>query len=136
MRFANTLSGALSRLFAMERRFSRDEGLKVEYTKFMKTYLELGHMERIPDNEVEPTSGSVFYLPHHAVVTNKIRVVFDGSYKDVNNCSLNEYLHVETPLQRNLINVCLRFHLHRFVFCADIVKMFRQIWVDPKHRNI
>ncbi|XP_055906208.1 uncharacterized protein LOC129941556 [Eupeodes corollae] len=115
--------------------FSRDKDLKVEYCKFMQTYLNLGHMERIPDEKIEPTSGSVFYLPHHAVITNKICVVFDGSHKDTKNCSLNEMLHIGTPLQRNLVNVCIRFRLHRFVFCADIVKMFRQIWVHPKHRD-
>ncbi|XP_055856101.1 uncharacterized protein LOC129919272 [Episyrphus balteatus] len=135
VKFANTISGALSRLFAMERRFCRDKDLKREYCKFMQTYLDLGHMERIPDNEIEPTSGSVFYLPHHAVITNKIRVVFDGSHKDTKNSCLNDMLHVGTPLQRNLINVCIRFRVHRFVFCADIVKMFRQIWVHPKHRD-
>lgn len=123
VKFANTVSGALSRLFAMERRFARDKNLKVEYCKFMQTYLDLGHMERIPHDEIEPTSGSVFYLPHHAVITNKIRVVFDGSHKDIKNCSLNEMLHVGTPLQRNLVNVCIRFRFHRFVFCADIVKI-------------
>ncbi|XP_055910537.1 uncharacterized protein LOC129944900 [Eupeodes corollae] len=135
VKFANSISGALSRLLAMERRFSRDKDLQVEYCKFMQTYLNLGHMERIPDEKIEPTSGSVFYLPHHAVITNKIRVVFDGSHKDTKNCSLNEMLHIGTPLQRNLVNVCIRFRLHRFVFCADIVKMFRQIWVHPKHRD-
>ncbi|XP_055838373.1 uncharacterized protein LOC129906582 [Episyrphus balteatus] len=133
--FSNTLPGALSRLFAMERRFARQEKLRLDYCSFMKTYQELGHMERIPESEIEPTSGNTFYLPHHAVVTNKLRVVFDGSHKDASGTSLNEMLHIGPPLQRNLINVCLRFRIHQYVFCADIVKMFRQIWVDKKHRD-
>ncbi|XP_055905950.1 uncharacterized protein LOC129941360 [Eupeodes corollae] len=133
--FRNTLSGALSRLFAMERRFSHQENLRLEYCRFMEIYQELGHMESIPEREIEPTSGKIFYLPHHAVVTNKLRVVFDESHKDANGTSLNEMLHIGPPLQRNLINVCLRFRVPRYVFCADIIKMFRQIWVDKKHRD-
>ncbi|XP_055908277.1 uncharacterized protein LOC129943083 [Eupeodes corollae] len=133
--FGNTLSGALSRLFAMERRFARQDDLRLEYSRFMKAYQDLGHMERIPEHEIEPSSGKTFYLPHHAVVTNKLRVVFDGSHKDGKGNSLNEMLHTGPPLQRNLINVCLRFRIHKYVFCSDIVKMFRQIWIDTKHRD-
>ncbi|XP_055859438.1 uncharacterized protein LOC129921565 [Episyrphus balteatus] len=122
-------------LFAMERRFARQEKLRLDYCSFMKTYQELGHMERIPESEIVSTSGNTFYLPHNAVVTNKLRVVFDGPHKDASGASLNEMLHIGPPLQRNLINVCLRFRVHQYVFCADIVKMFRQIWVDKKHRD-
>ncbi|XP_055916090.1 uncharacterized protein LOC129948955 [Eupeodes corollae] len=133
--FSNTLSGALSRLFSMERRFARQPNLRFEYCCFMRAYLQLGHMEKIPEAEIEPSSGKVYYLPHHAVVTNKLRVVFDGSHRDGKGVSLNEVLHVGPPLQRNLINVCLRFRVHKYVFGADIVKMFRQIWIDPNHRD-
>ncbi|XP_068149527.1 uncharacterized protein [Drosophila tropicalis] len=76
-----------------------------------------------------------FYLPHHPVIGAKLRVMFDGSFQDRDGRSLNDSLHIGPCIQRNLFKVCLRFLMHRFVFSADIVKMFRQISVTPEHQN-
>ncbi|XP_070072192.1 uncharacterized protein [Drosophila takahashii] len=59
----------------------------------------------------------------------------DGSFEDVNGHALNDALHFGLSIRRNLFHVCFRFRMYKFVFSADIVKMFRQIWVAPKHRN-
>jgi hypothetical protein len=60
----------------------------------MTEYLQLGHMEPVQSN-LPDNPKHVFYLPHHAVITEgpntqKIRVVFDGYSKSVNGISLNE----------------------------------------------
>ncbi|GFX83899.1 integrase catalytic domain-containing protein [Trichonephila clavipes] len=50
----------------------------------MNDYLKLGHMELIPENEIDVPVSSNFYLPHHPVPNkngDKFRVVFDGSAK-------------------------------------------------------
>ncbi|XP_068140065.1 uncharacterized protein [Drosophila tropicalis] len=39
-------------------------------------------------------------------------------------------------IQRDPFAVCLRFRMFKFVFSADIVKMFRHISVNKKHRDI
>ncbi|XP_070851548.1 uncharacterized protein [Drosophila suzukii] len=51
---------------------------------------------------------------------------------------MREYInlgHMRPSIQRDLFAVCLRFRMYKFAFSADIVKMFRQIWVNEKHRN-
>ncbi|XP_070075509.1 uncharacterized protein [Drosophila takahashii] len=132
--FGDSLQGAVSRFYAVERRLRRDMELRKQYSKFMNEYLSLGHMRKLAPEECN-TSGKTFYMPHHPVLGKKLRVVFDGSFEDVNGHALNDALHIGPSIQRNLFHVCLRFRMHKFVLSADIVKMFRQIWVAPKHRN-
>ncbi|XP_055842658.1 uncharacterized protein LOC129909610 [Episyrphus balteatus] len=138
--FENTLSLAVSRLYAMERRFNQNPKLRELYSNFMREYIDLGHMTRIPREEIKVANGRCFYLPHHAVLkpdssSTKLRVVFDGSAKDSTGKSLNSTLLVGPPIQRDLIGVCLRFRQHSFVFTADVVKMFRQIWIEDQHAD-
>ncbi|XP_075163323.1 uncharacterized protein LOC142235958 [Haematobia irritans] len=136
--FENTLKGAISRLHNMERRFAKNKELKQLYIKFMNEYEQLGHMEKVPVDEIENTPH--YYLPHHSILkpessTTKLRVVFDGSFKDDNGKSLNNTLNIGPPIQRDLFGVSLRFRKYSFVFTADITKMFRQIWVCPDDRD-
>ncbi|XP_068142776.1 uncharacterized protein [Drosophila tropicalis] len=99
----------------------------------MREYFDLGHLRELPPDEVN--NGQRFYLPHHPVLDRKLRVVFDGSFCDTIGKSLNDYLFTGPSIQRDLFAVCLRFRMYKFVFSADIVKMFRQIWVNNKHRD-
>ncbi|XP_070074700.1 uncharacterized protein [Drosophila takahashii] len=48
---------------------------------------------------------------------------------------LQQNEQLRPSIQRDLFAVCLRFRMYKFAFSADIVKMFRQIWVNEKHRN-
>jgi len=91
----------------------------------MREYLQLGHMRELSPEEIDKRPS--FYLPHHPVITQKLRVVFDGSFKDTNGRSLNEALHIGPSILRNLFSICMRFRMFKFVFSADIVKMYRQI---------
>ncbi|XP_068158228.1 uncharacterized protein [Drosophila tropicalis] len=113
----------------------KDSSLKLKYTQFMREYIQLGHMKEVAADEDTNVCKKSFYLPHHPVIGAKLRVVFDGSFQDRDGRSLNDALHIGLCIQRNLFNVCLRFRMHRFVFSADIVKMFRQILVAPEHQN-
>ncbi|GFV91966.1 cytochrome P450 2E1 [Trichonephila clavipes] len=75
---------AVHRLQQIERRFSKNKSLSDQYHKFMNEYLKLGHMELIPENEIDVPASSSFYLPHHPVPNkngDKFRVVFDGTHK-------------------------------------------------------
>ncbi|KAH8313484.1 hypothetical protein KR067_006894 [Drosophila pandora] len=99
----------------------------------MREYQELGHMREISPSEIP--KGRNFYLPHHPVLGRKLRVVFDGSYQDAKGMALNDTLSIGPSIQRDLFAVCLRFRMYKYVFSADIVKMFRQIWVSEKHRD-
>ncbi|XP_070851577.1 uncharacterized protein [Drosophila suzukii] len=129
--FSDTLQGALTRFRGVERRLKKDPNLHSQYVQFMREYLQLGHMRELSPEDIDKKPS--FYLPHHPVFTQKLRVVFDGSFKDTNGRSLNEALHIGPSILRNLFSICMRFRMFKFVFSADIVKMYRQIWVAANH---
>ncbi|XP_043468338.1 uncharacterized protein LOC122502382 [Leptopilina heterotoma] len=130
-------SGAEKRLLAMERRFRKDQTIKERYHEYLDEFLELGHMTEILD--LEP--GLRNYLPHHAVLkesstTTKVRVVKDGSFKTTTGISMNDCVMVGPVVQQELFLIIVRFRQHQFVVTGDIVKMYRQIWIKPEHRNL
>ncbi|GFQ89622.1 pro-Pol polyprotein [Trichonephila clavata] len=121
---------AVHRLQQIERRFSKNQSLSDQYHKFMDDYLKLGHMELIPENEIDVPASSSFYLPHHPVPNkngDKFRVVFDGSAKSSSDISLNDKLMVGPQLQTDLTTLLLRFRMHKIAITADIEKINRQI---------
>ncbi|XP_062141924.1 uncharacterized protein LOC133849944 [Drosophila sulfurigaster albostrigata] len=105
--------------------------------------IELGHSRSIAlaqflknENPIGTTPN--FYLPHHAVfkpdsTTTKVRVVFNASCPSSNGKSLNDILHSGPILQSDLTLQILRWRYYRYVFNADITKMYRQILMDSKH---
>ncbi|XP_011156998.1 uncharacterized protein LOC105194004 [Solenopsis invicta] len=125
---------ALKRLRGIEKRLKRDPELKMQYSRFMVEYISLGHMHRIDWQSVEsPVS---FYLPHHCVhkisgQSSKLRVVFDASCKTSANVFLNDALMVGPIVQQNLMSILLRFRTFRYAITADIIKMYRQILMNP-----
>lgn len=125
---------AKRRFFALERKLDRNPELRIQYHDFLQQYLKLGHMEMVEGTE------HGYYLPHHCVLrpessTTKLRVVFDASSKTTTNVSLNDLLHSGPRIQEELFSILIRFRTHRFVFSADIEKMFRQIWVEESDRK-
>ena len=67
--------------------------------------------------------------------TTKLRVVFDASAKSSSGKSLNDVLSVGPTVQDNLLDILLRFRLHKIAFTAGVQKMSRQILVDPRDRD-
>jgi hypothetical protein len=136
--FCESRQNAVRRLRHMETRFSKNPDLKKDYVKFMNEYLDLGHMEEVPE---ERSQGLVCYLPHHCVLkesstTTKLRVVFDGSCKASNGVSLNSILMVGPVVQPDLISIVLRFRSYMIAMSADIAKMYRCVDVHPKDRDL
>lgn len=66
----------------------------------------------------------------------KIRVVFNGSSRTPVGTSLNEALYTGPNLLPALTDVVLRWRRHRYVFVADVEKMYRQIAVHPDDRSL
>ncbi|XP_043862779.1 uncharacterized protein LOC122756631 [Drosophila santomea] len=107
---------------------------EVEDLPVKMEYLDLGHIKEVPPTHNSPS----YHLPHHAVVkpestTTKLRVVFNASSPSANGTSLNDILHAGPVLQSDLTIQVLKWRYFQYVFSADITKMYRQIWVDPKH---
>ncbi|XP_037928768.1 uncharacterized protein LOC119663185 [Teleopsis dalmanni] len=128
---------AQQRFFAVERRLNGDPEFKTTYNKFMEEYINLGHMSVInPDDIIHPC----YFLPHHGVLrpessTTKLRVVFDASAPTSTSISLNDVLATGPTIQDDLFAILTRFRLSKFVFTADIEKMYRQIMVDQDDRR-
>ncbi|XP_039303389.1 uncharacterized protein LOC120357294 [Solenopsis invicta] len=124
-------SGAFDRL---ERRLARDSALSASYRGFLSEYEQMGHMTRVNPNEV--INNNSLYLSHHPVVkasssTSPVRVVFNASSPMDNGYSLNDLLLTGPKLQSDLCSIIMRWRTHRFVFVADVAKMFRQIMIHP-----
>lgn len=116
---------ALKRLYNLEQRLSKNTELYDAYRKFMDDYLSLGHMK-------PATRPGKYFIPHHAVVKqdgdlSKIRVVFDGSAPSSSGLSLNDVLCVGPKLQTDISDLLLMCRTRKFMFTADLVKMFRQV---------
>lgn len=134
---ANTYRKALQALLYCEKKHK--PSIWNLYSDFMKEYLELGHMERVPEAElIQP---NCYYLPHHCVVrpsslTTKLRVVFNASAKDASGCSLNEALRIGPAIQPDLSDLLLKFRRYPVAFTADISKMYRCILINPEDRDM
>ena len=123
----------------MERKLSRNPELRGKYINFLDDYEGQGHMEVIPENEINDGK-IVHYLPHHAVMkdgstTTKVRVVFDGSAKTSTGISLNEAQSVGPVMQNDLFSIVLRFRQHPIV-SGDIAKMYRQIRIEKGQHDL
>lgn len=128
---------AKQRFQQLERKLTNNPQLKQEYVRFMKEYIELGHMTDISHSDVLHKETQVYYMPHHAVIketssTTRTRVVFDASAKTDNNVSLNDVLMVGPTVQPDLYTIITRFRTYPIAFVADIEKMYRQVQIDPR----
>ncbi|XP_065204029.1 uncharacterized protein LOC135834119 [Planococcus citri] len=108
--------------------------VSAEYREFLREYEALGHLTRC----APPIPNQItYYIPHHAVYHNgKIQVVFDASMKTTNGVSLNDTLLVGPTLQAPLFIIFLRFRMFLYAFTADIIKMYRQMWVPDEDRDL
>lgn len=124
---------ALSRFFNLERKLQINDALYVEYKSFMNQYIQLGHMH-------VATSPGKYIIPHHAVVKYvddqiKLRVVFDASARTTSGVSLNDIVFTGPKLQQEISDLLLQSRLYRYMFTADICKMYRQINMDSSHHQ-
>lgn len=132
---------ALKRFDSLERKFAKDDNLRSAYTKFMCEYSELKHMTYIGKiSEFDINATGQYFLPHHAVfkLTDnepKIRVVFDASAKSETSCSLNDMMLTGPKVQNDIFDIIIRFRTYKYVFSADISKMYRQILIFPEDRK-
>uniref|UniRef100_A0A0A9VSF7 Pro-Pol polyprotein n=1 Tax=Lygus hesperus TaxID=30085 RepID=A0A0A9VSF7_LYGHE len=130
--FSDISSISMRRFRNQENRLMKNSDLQEQYHSFMREYIDLGHMSI-------NSSPPLYIIPHHHVTKldrNKIklRVVFDASANSING-SLNDYLYVGPKLQTDIRDVLLNFRTHKVALVADIVKMYRNIWIHPEDRK-
>ncbi|XP_026467699.1 uncharacterized protein LOC113371281 [Ctenocephalides felis] len=130
-----SLQQAKRRFLHLEARFKRNTILKKQYSDFINEYIALGHAAVTNFDH----SGMHYYLPHHAVFkkdSDQIRVVFDASAVTSTGNSLNDVLYTGPKLQQSIFEILIKFRCYKFVFTADIVKMFRQIRVRKEDQDL
>ncbi|XP_076397965.1 uncharacterized protein LOC143266315, partial [Megachile rotundata] len=123
---------ALIMLNSLFRKFRSQNTLATEYKQFMQEYENLGHMRRVP--RAIASKNLRVYIPHHPVIrddstTTKLRVVFNASSVTSSGLALNDLLLPGPKLQSDLPSVVNRWRQFRYVYTADIAKMYRQILV-------
>jgi len=116
-------------------RLNSQPSLKEDYQQFMRDYIELGHMHLVSDLSNKPSQK--VYLPHHPVIrtnsaTTRLRVVFNASSATSNGTSLNDHLLPGPKLQTDLPAIIIQWRQFRYVYTADIAKMYRQIRVNTQ----
>ncbi|XP_055955970.1 uncharacterized protein LOC126816200 [Patella vulgata] len=130
----NNRTVAENRLNGLRRRFLRNPTLFDRYKDTIQGYIDSGHAELVPAEDVNTTS-PVWYLPTHPVThplkPDKVRVVFDCA-SIFRNTSLNDQLLQGPDLANQLTGVLLRFRQDKIGIVSDIEAMFHQVRVDPK----
>lgn len=104
----------------------------------MDLYESLGHMERIPLEELPLVHN--YMIPHRAVLrpdssSTQLRVVFNATCSDGKNPSLNDILMLGPKTQLDLMEILIQFRWFTFVFGADIEKMYGQVLIDSSDQN-
>lgn len=133
--FGESYSIAKRRYECIQRRFTKEPELKIEYDQVLQEYVVLGHMKKATEYD-KP----FVCLPHHPVIkesstTTKVRVVFDASAKTTNGYSVNNRLYVGPTIQPDLLELLIQWRRFEYAFSGDIEKMYRQVWVHPNHAN-
>ncbi|KAG7300389.1 hypothetical protein JYU34_015993 [Plutella xylostella] len=126
---------AVAQFKQLERRLRLNANFSQQYKEFMKEYQDMGHM--IPSNR----NNLEYFMPHHGVtrenaVTTKLRVVFNGSAKTSSKQSLNDLMEGGPNLQADMQTILLQWRQYRFVFTADIEKMYRFIAMHPEDQPL
>ncbi|XP_055926956.1 uncharacterized protein LOC129958484 [Argiope bruennichi] len=124
------------RLNQTVKRLHKNPMMQNLYKEFIAEYESLGHMEKVNNDLCE----GFYYLPHHGVYkpensTTKLRVVFNASAPSTSGQSLNDLL-LAGAVKENIFEIMTRFRTYKYVFMADIKKMYRQILIDESQRNL
>ena len=127
---------AEKRLNSLRLRFSKDKALEKEYTEVISEYINKGYVRRLTEEEKLETR---WWVPHFPVIrrdkeTTKVRVVFDAAAK-VQDTSLNDQLETGPKLQRNIIDVLLRFRKYKVALASDVSEMYMQVKVKSEDRK-
>ena len=124
----NNYDMALIRLKSQEKSLKRKGSEATHtYNKIIEDYEKKGYVKKIEKtNEINQ-----WFLPHFAVIkeertTTKTRIVFDAAAKDRGK-SLNDAIRAGPKLQKDLLNVLIRFRRSPIALSGDISKMFLQV---------
>ena len=101
----------------------------------IKEQLSKGIIEQVDKSEPS-VHGATHYIPHHAVIrqdkqTTKLRVVYNASAQG-DGPSLNDCLYAGPKFCQNIMDIILRFRVHKVALAADIEKAFLMVSMVEK----
>lgn len=120
---------AIKRFLSIERKLADNKDLKEFYIGQMNELMENGHM--VEANRAPAPGKICYHIPHHCV-TKKPRVVYDASCKTNFGISLNEVQLLGAKMQSEMNVTIMHFRGPKFVWTADIKKMFNQIKINEE----
>ena len=128
-------SQAVRRILALERSLHHKDKF-CEVDSVIQEYFTLGHAEAVSTEDTDKEPSSVFYLPMHVMYkssssTTKVRGVADALAKSSSGVSLNATLLVGLTVHPPLLDVLLRFRMHRVALTANVSKMYRAVKLVP-----
>ena len=112
-----------------------------EFEKVIDEYFLMKHAKRVPQADLEKPPCEVFYMPMHAVrkessITTKVRAVFDTSAKTSTGTSLNDILLIGPTVHPPLVDILIRFRMHRIALIADVSRMYRAILLNESDKDL
>ena len=127
------------RLFGLLHRLKQRPSVLREYDATIKDQLCKRIVEQV-DRSDHPIPGDTHYIPHHAVIrqdkqTTKLCVVYNASAKE-DGASLNNYLYAGPKFSQNIMDIILRFWVHKVALSAHIEKAFLMVSMDEKDRDL
>ena len=134
-KFADNYEAALARLESQEKslRIKGPEIMKA-YNEIFEEYEKKGYIHEVPKSDVKEQ----WFLPHFPLLrpdkeTTKVRTVFDAAMKH-NGKSLNSAIRPGAKLQREIVDVLIRFRKAPIALTADIAEMFLQVSLHKQDR--
>ena len=128
------------RCYKQNKRALKNKGCWDSFHQGVEEYLQMGHAEKVPQQDLDRPSTDVFYLPMHGVVkdstTTKLRIVFDGSAKTTSGYSLNDILLPGPSLYPLLSTILTKFRIHKIGMVSDISKMFCEVALLPEEYDM
>ena len=126
-------------LFGLLHHLKRHPSILWNYDAMIRDQLSKGIVEQVDESD-HSIPGETHYLPHHAVIrqdkqTTKLRVVYNASARD-EGPSLNDCLYAGPNFGQNIIDIILRFRVHKVALAADIEKAFLMVSMAEKDRDV
>ncbi|XP_055523162.1 uncharacterized protein LOC129717320 [Wyeomyia smithii] len=116
---------AIKRMEALERKLSKNPGLKQNVDRQIDEYVAKGYAHKITAEEQQNSDAASVW---------KIRLVWDAA-ASVNGISLNSELLAGPDMLTSLPAVIQRFREKRFSFGGDIKEMYHQLRIRPEDKQ-
>ena len=130
---------ALRRLNGLFRRLRQSPGLLHQYNAVIQDQVNKGIVEAVIESN-DKIEQQIHYLPHHEILredkaTTKLRVVYDASAKTYGP-SLNDCLYAGPKFGQSIMDIMLRFNIHKIGVAADIEKAVLMIAMAPDDSDV